>query len=375
MKKYSRRLTYSEVKYGYLRIEKDYADQCPKPGHSIRIKCNNYDESKKTHSTQIGRIDGLTELYKKHNVETGYQATIEFADKDKITISFNQGEDLLAIRQEKKEKKELLSVIDEIRELISKHTYLFCRNETNVCIEIIEPILDSLGWNLPNLNREKSCHSKKADYALYKDGKCILVIEAKSIERGLNKDEQNQLLNYMDQLNSKFGILTNGLIWQVYELVENENNNSIKKIRSINIMPKDEKDNEIDSFFKCLCYNSFNIQFNSEEKADDCESINWNKPFKIEENGLPTIEDETPTQTFLNFIKRHFKEVKELQENNRFVITVVASKTDELGENPQYEKYEGLFINTKTNTYLKRMLIQQIMIEKNISATIKPILP
>ena len=51
---YSRRLTYSEVKYGYLRIIKEYSDQYPNPGENIIVN----GAKLKMHSSQPGRIDG-----------------------------------------------------------------------------------------------------------------------------------------------------------------------------------------------------------------------------------------------------------------------------------------------------------------------------
>ena len=386
IKMYTRRLTYSEVKYGYLRIVKEYHNQCPNPNENIVINSPKGTVVKRMHSTQIGRIDGMTELYKVNEVETGDEVTIKFNNKEAIDISFNKGKDLLQFRQEKEGGKKLITILDEIRELISKHTYLFCRNEMNVRIEIIEPIFKALGWDLPNLNREKSCHKrtddkkkpsfgKRADYALYKDGKCVLIIEAKSIEKELDKKYREKLSqDYMceDSLNTKYGILTNGIIWLVC-------NQKAEIVKSINIMPKQENNAEIESFFNLFHKDKIN-ELEITEEQEQYEPIDWGQSFKIiERDSLSPIEEGSPTDILVTFVKKHFDQVWELQQNNRFVVPVVSTKRTDFRESQEPEKYEKdgktYYITKDHNTYLKRFLIQQIIVEAKIDAIIDPKLP
>ncbi|MBR6848309.1 MAG: type I restriction enzyme HsdR N-terminal domain-containing protein [Bacteroidales bacterium] len=372
MSDYKRRLTYSEVKYGYLRIEKEYSNRCPKPGEKITIQ--NYEGNFKMHSTQIGRIDGLTALYKNHKIDVGNIATITFLSKNVISIGFSAGDDLLKLRQESIEKTPLLTIIENIRELISKHTYLFCRNEMNVRIEIIEPIFNALGWNLPDLNREKTCHRRRADYALYKNGECVLVIEAKAIQTNLNKSEGDQLRDYMqpENLNTKYGILTNGYLWQI----RSQENGDI--IKSIDIM-NTEEDEKIESFFNSFSKNTISKQFSIEKETVHCKPKNWEESFSIKENNS-IIKGKNPTETFLQFIETHIDSVIRLQQNNRFMITVVSSQKEDFITEPIEPKKidypqgakKNLFITRYHNTYLKRMIIQQIIVEDNIKATIEP---
>lgn len=121
MKSYSRRLTYSEVKYGYLRIEKDYADQCPNPGENIIVN----GAKLKMHSSQPGRIDGLTELYKINKAKIGENASIIFKSRNEITVSFGKGADIFELENKVlHEQTSMTKILERIRELCkTKHTY------------------------------------------------------------------------------------------------------------------------------------------------------------------------------------------------------------------------------------------------------------
>ena len=270
------------------------------------------------------------------------------------------------------EKTPLLTVIKNVQTLVSKYTYLFCNNEMNVRIEIVEPILKALGWGFLDLNREKTCYSRRADYALNKDGKCFLVIEVKSIEKDLNKCDEIQLFNYVSRLNAFYGILTNGHIWQIRD---NKEGIVIKSIDLIN-----SENGKIESFFKCFEKNDFC----KAPKKDTifCESTDWNLPFCIQESDF-RINKTNPTDTFVEFIKKHIDLVIKLQQNNRFEKTVVSANKDDFKtkngnlRKTQKIKYQQkpLYITKDHNTYFKRFVIQQIIVEGNINATIEPQLP
>ena len=55
---YLKRLTPSEIKYYYLKIEKAKCDLCPKPGECIIVNGTKL----KMHSKQEGRIDGSAKI-------------------------------------------------------------------------------------------------------------------------------------------------------------------------------------------------------------------------------------------------------------------------------------------------------------------------
>ena len=270
------------------------------------------------------------------------------------------------------EKIPLHSVIKNIQALISKYTYLFCNNEMNVRVEIVEPILKALGWDFLDLNREKTCHGRRSDYALYKDGKCFLVIEVKSIEKDLNKCDEIQLFNYVSRLHAFYGILTNGHIWQIRD----EEGIVTKSIDLINSGVE-----KIEAFFRCFDKNVFCQDPQKDSKF--CESTNWNQPFIIKESDS-MIKKSCSTDTFVEYIKKHIDIVFALQQNNRFEKVVVSAnkndfktKKNKTRNEPASIKYEGktLYITKDHNTYFKRFVIQQIIVEGNVDATIEPKIP
>lgn len=382
MKMYSRRLTYSEVKYGYLRIIKDYSDQFPNLGENIIVN----GVKLKMHSSQPGRIDGLTELYKKNKAKIGENASIIFKSGNEITISFGNGEDIFELENKVlHEQTSMSQILERIRELCKTKTYLFCYNETNVRIELIEPILGILGWRIPDLTREIKCSAsrRKADFALFKDGRCIFVIEAKSIDKPLNQKafDQNeiQLRNYLADprfIDAKYGVLTNGQVWQIRD---KNGQNIIKSIDILADGKEDEIEAEISDFFNVLKKdNDFDNPKNvlKPETRPHYEANDRTTAFKITRSGKPDIQGKDPTATFRIFLEEYRDEIKELQDKNRFVVKVLSESKKDLRNPKEGEgKLSGkkYYTTGDHSTYLKRMIIQQIIDESHLDAVIKNI--
>lgn len=378
MKMCTRRLTYSEVKYGYLRIEKDYVDQCPKPGHSIRIKCNNYDESKKMHSSQIGRIDGLTKLYKDNKIKPGNIAHLSFED-NVVRISFSEGESVFEIKESTKGYSSLQLAILRAQELISTKAYLFCNNETNVRTEIIEPILKTLDWNLPYLAREKKCadSKRKVDYALYKDNNCVLIIEAKSLDTPLPEDAcVSQLKNYFKDLlfsEARFAILTNGQVWQIRD--KEKDLTISKSIDILNATDEEKGIKDIEAFF--LLFNNSSFDSSVIEKVEEkvhFTSEDRTKHFKIIENNTnEEICKSDPTKTFRAFIDKHINDIIDLQTSNCFNVIVLSEDYTKVRNAKMSDNNRNYYITGDHSTYLKRMIIQQIVDQKKLDVRIETI--
>lgn len=112
---------------------------------------------------------------------------------------------------------DLESVIPVIIEKIGKYRHLYQHNETAVRNQIIDPILRSIGWNpenpddvQPNLSTDDGI----PDYTLLKDGKKILFIEAKKLNKDIeHNDVLSQLAKYSFIEGTKYGVLTNGQSW------------------------------------------------------------------------------------------------------------------------------------------------------------------
>ena len=179
-------------------------------------------------------------------------------DKDKKIIevdnSFIERLSLLLCGNEN--EKGILKTFEE-------NEWCFRASEENVRSEIIDPILKTVGWEIPYLRRED--HNR--DYLLCsqkyagKDSTRI-VIEAKKYREQLktssegDDNSQNspegQLVGYINDKNeahyTEFGILTNGIRWCLYQ--------NDKCIGEINIKEIKEKTVEICSFFKLISFES-----------------------------------------------------------------------------------------------------------------------
>lgn len=92
---------------------------------------------------------------------------------------------------------------------------------------LIMPFIQALGYDVFNPTEvvpEFTCDigtkkGEKIDYAIFKDGKPIILIECKHWAQDLDLHD-NQLLRYFHVSNAKFGLLTNGRIYRFYTDLE-----------------------------------------------------------------------------------------------------------------------------------------------------------
>lgn len=102
---------------------------------------------------------------------------------------------------------------------------------------IIDPILRGLGWKT---EEPRQCHPEyftetggRVDYALFRDLSLAtikekgmpapdIIIEAKALGRSLTGTHVNELQNYAQRgfcpMTEGLAVLTNGIIWQIYEV-------------------------------------------------------------------------------------------------------------------------------------------------------------
>ncbi len=88
----------------------------------------------------------------------------------------------------------------------------------------IRPFIHALGYDIFNLAEVEpeftadahSSGTERVDYVIKRDGKPIILIEAKSADINLNKNHWKQLHNYFVALDAEFGVLTNGIEYRFY---------------------------------------------------------------------------------------------------------------------------------------------------------------
>lgn len=122
----------------------------------------------------------------------------------------------------------------------------------------IMPFLQSLGYDVFNpvevipeyVTDIGTKKGEKIDYAIFKDGNPIVLIECKHCNQNLDLHE-GQLLRYFHVSKAKFGILTNGVIYKFYSDLVEANKMDEKPFLEFNITEiKDIQIEELKKFHK-----------------------------------------------------------------------------------------------------------------------------
>lgn len=121
--------------------------------------------------------------------------------------------------------KEIENQLKETLEQVVEYRTNYISNEQAVRTQLIEPILNVLGWKTsnpkyvrPNAPDEDG---KIPDYTLVKEKKTTLIVEAKNLSINLQEKRIiDQLANYCFKSGIDFGILTNGVKWLLFKTFE-----------------------------------------------------------------------------------------------------------------------------------------------------------
>ena len=120
---------------------------------------------------------------------------------------------------------------------------------------LIMPFLQAMGYDVFNPTEvlpEFTCDigtkkGEKIDYAIFKDGQPIILIECKHWKQDLTLHD-NQLLRYFHVSNAKFGLLTNGILFRFYTDLQTPNKMDEKPFLEINLT--DLRSNQIEELKK-----------------------------------------------------------------------------------------------------------------------------
>lgn len=119
----------------------------------------------------------------------------------------------------------MIEIIKETLERVTEFRNNYTSNEQAVRTQLIEPILNELGWKTANPKYVKPNapdeDGKIPDYTLMKGGKTTLIVEAKNLSVDLqNKKIIDQLAHYCFNRGIDFGILSNGIKWLLFKTFE-----------------------------------------------------------------------------------------------------------------------------------------------------------
>ena len=118
---------------------------------------------------------------------------------------------------------ELMDCLENLRQRITIHNATLRENETRTRLQLVDPLLLSLGWDVSNpelVIPEYAISGKWADYALLQpDGKAAAVIEAKKLGESLDSHRM-QMLNYANAAGIEYTGLTDGNHWELYSVFQ-----------------------------------------------------------------------------------------------------------------------------------------------------------
>lgn len=165
---------------------------------------------------------------------------------------------------------------------------------------LVLPFIQALGYDVFNpleVVPEYTCDigtkkGEKIDYAILQDGKPIVLIECKHCKEDLTIHE-GQLLRYFHVSHSKFGILTNGVIFRFYTDIDTPNKMDEKPFLDINML--DLRDNQVEELKKF--HKSY---FNVESILESASELKYTSELK----SLFAREFVSPSPDFVKYFAR-----------------------------------------------------------------------
>lgn len=117
---------------------------------------------------------------------------------------------------------DLVKAIETVKDRIANHGASLRENEIRTRNALIDPLLTALGWDVADpalVTPEYNVRGRKADYALrtQESSPPAATIEAKRLGQH-SEIHRGQMLSYANEAGIRFAGLTDGDIWEVYEV-------------------------------------------------------------------------------------------------------------------------------------------------------------
>lgn len=120
----------------------------------------------------------------------------------------------------------LYDALSKISEQIKKQRRLM-NNEANTIAVSINPFIRALGYDTSNLSEVRPefpiLNMDAVDFAIFRDSKPVIFIEAKRVGLSLGSKEWKQLFEYFNAEDVRIGILTNGIEYRFYTDLKKSN--------------------------------------------------------------------------------------------------------------------------------------------------------
>jgi len=146
---------------------------------------------------------------------------------------------------------DLINKIKDISNRVKKQRSLI-ETEEATKNAFVMPLLSALGYDvfnplevIPEFTADTGTKKgEKVDYAIKKDDKIIMLFECKKSSCDLTKEHKSQLYRYFSVTEARFGILTNGVIYQFFSDIDEINKMDSKPFFEFNILEFEENDIE-----------------------------------------------------------------------------------------------------------------------------------
>jgi len=251
-----------------------------------------------------------------------------------------------------------MALIDQLKELSAKvvRNIEVIRTEEATKTALIMPFISALGYNVsdptevtPELNADMGTKKKeKVDYAILKEGKPIILFECKQCKADLDREHISQLYRYFTATEAKFGVLTNGIIYQFYTDLEKTNTMDGKPFLVFNILDFEESTVEdLKKFTK--------VSFNLEEALTTATKLKYTKEIKR----MISEQFTNPTDDFVRFFASQVYLGKKLSQ------TVIQQQFVDLTKQALQQ-----FVNDRINERLKSAVPSAIVEQKDTPSKI-----
>lgn len=193
-----------------------------------------------------------------------------------------------------------MDLIDRIQDIASRipKQQEVIQTEEATKNAFIMPFISALGYDVFNpsevipeftadLGTKKG---EKVDYAINKDGKTIILMECKWCGTDLRKEHASQLFRYFSTTEARFGILTNGILYQFFSDIDEPNKMDSKPFFEFDMMNIEED--------QILELKKFSKQtFALEEILNTASALKYTRAIKK----ILNHEFENPSEEFVKF--------------------------------------------------------------------------
>jgi hypothetical protein len=160
-----------------------------------------------------------------------------------------------------------MDFIDQVRSLASRvgQAKDLLQTEEATKNAMVMPFIQLLGYNVfdplevtPELIADVGTKKgEKVDYAILKDGRPIMLFECKKSGADLHINHASQLFRYFHVTESRFGVLTNGIVYRFFTDLEKANKMDEKPFFEFNIL--DFRDQDVEELKK-FAKSSFDLE-------------------------------------------------------------------------------------------------------------------